>query len=329
MKAVILAAGYGTRLQRDVSSDRSGRFAHLVGVPKPLLPVGRSPLISRWVRALTRSGAVDGIYVVTNALHQAAFAVWAAEFPEVQILSDETRSNEERLGAVACLQLAVKHFGIQDGVIVIGGDTLFREDFSLGRVAQKVSELQARSADSCLLLCYRCRDEGEIIIIIMLQLVEGRTFSCCSAETQKYGILEVDDDLRVLRMKEKPRPSETESRRACPCFYVFSKESLPLLDAFLQEKKVKFNLNDDFQFPDVQILTEKLCVIRTLRSKSATLRGTLCHGSSRGSRFSPRRSLDASTWETCRRTWSVTFTSARSCRTTKPSWFKGPAFNGK
>ncbi|XP_043986673.1 glucose-1-phosphate thymidylyltransferase 2 isoform X1 [Gambusia affinis] len=215
MKAVILAAGYGTRLQRDVSSDRSGRFAHLVGVPKPLLPVGRSPLISRWVRALTRSGTVDGIYVVTNALHQAAFAVWAAEFPEVQILSDETRSNEERLGAVACLQLAVKHFGIQDGVIVIGGDTLFREDFSLGRVAQKVSELQARSADSCLLLCYRCRDE----------------------ETQKYGILEVDEDLRVLRMKEKPRPSETESRRACPCFYVFSKESLPLLDAFLEEKK--------------------------------------------------------------------------------------------
>ncbi|PWA26210.1 hypothetical protein CCH79_00013797 [Gambusia affinis] len=204
MKAVILAAGYGTRLQRDVSSDRSGRFAHLVGVPKPLLPVGRSPLISRWVRALTRSGTVDGIYVVTNALHQAAFAVWAAEFPEVQILSDETRSNEERLGAVACLQLAVKHFGIQDGVIVIGGDTLFREDFSLGRVAQK--------------------------------LVEGRTF-CCSAETQKYGILEVDEDLRVLRMKEKPRPSETESRRACPCFYVFSKESLPLLDAFLEEKK--------------------------------------------------------------------------------------------
>lgn len=66
MKAVILAAGYGTRLQRDVSSDRSGRFAHLVGVPKPLLPVGRSPLISRWVRALTRSGTVDGIYVVVG-----------------------------------------------------------------------------------------------------------------------------------------------------------------------------------------------------------------------------------------------------------------------
>ncbi|XP_012706521.3 glucose-1-phosphate thymidylyltransferase [Fundulus heteroclitus] len=215
MKAVILAAGYGTRLQRDVSADRSGRFAHLVGVPKPLLPVGRFPLITHWVRALNRSRTVDGIYVVTNALHQAEFLRWAEEFPEVQVLSDQTRTNDERLGAVACLQLAIKHFNIQDHVVVIGGDTLFREDFSLGAVAEKFCGLQASSEDGCLVLSYQCGDR----------------------ETQKYGILEVDRDLRVLRMKEKPEPSETESRRACPCFYVFSRGTLPLLDSFLQEKK--------------------------------------------------------------------------------------------
>lgn len=97
MKAVILAAGYGTRLQRDIRSDSSGSFAHLVGVPKPLLPVGRCPLISRWVRALTRSGAVDGIYVVTNELHRAAFEDWAAEFPAVRLLSDQTTSNDVKI----------------------------------------------------------------------------------------------------------------------------------------------------------------------------------------------------------------------------------------
>uniref|UniRef100_A0A3Q2PAV1 Zgc:136439 n=1 Tax=Fundulus heteroclitus TaxID=8078 RepID=A0A3Q2PAV1_FUNHE len=192
MKAVILAAGYGTRLQRDVSADRSGRFAHLVGVPKPLLPVGRFPLITHWVRALNRSRTVDGIYVVTNALHQAEFLRWAEEFPEVQVLSDQTRTNDERLGAVACLQLAIKHFNIQDHVVVIGGDTLFREDFSLGAVEEKFCGLQASGEDGCLVLSYQCGDR----------------------ETQKYGILEVDRDLRVLRMKEKPEPSETESRRA-------------------------------------------------------------------------------------------------------------------
>lgn len=68
MKAVILAAGYGTRLQRDVAADRSGRFAHLVGTAKPLLPVGRCALISHWVRSLTASGCVDCVYVVVSLL---------------------------------------------------------------------------------------------------------------------------------------------------------------------------------------------------------------------------------------------------------------------
>ncbi|KAK5861583.1 hypothetical protein PBY51_022967 [Eleginops maclovinus] len=215
MKAVILAAGYGTRLQRDVAADSSGRFAHLAGTAKPLLPVGRCALLSHWVRALTAAGCVDCIHVVTNAVYHAAFEKWASHFTNVKILSDQTTSNEGRLGAVACLQLAVKHFSIEDHVLVIGGDTLFKEDFSLRKVQERFSELQAESKDSCLLLSYQCRED----------------------ETSKYGILEVDRDLHVLCMKEKPLPVETESRRACPCFYVFSKKSLPLLETFLEEKK--------------------------------------------------------------------------------------------
>ncbi|KAM3862161.1 uncharacterized protein ACN63O_013902 [Diretmus argenteus] len=215
MKAVVLAAGYGTRLQRDVDTDSSGRYRHLAGTAKPLLPVGRCALISHWVRSLTAAGCVDCVYVVTNALYHKAFEEWAAEFSNVKILSDQTRSNDERLGAVACLHLAVKHFKIEDHIIVIGGDTLFREDFSLNTVKNKFSDLQATCEDSCLVLSYQCKDE----------------------ETPKYGILEVGEDLRVLCMKEKPLPTETNSRRACPCFYVLSKKSLLLLDAFLDEKR--------------------------------------------------------------------------------------------
>ncbi|XP_034416974.1 LOW QUALITY PROTEIN: uncharacterized protein LOC117750120 [Cyclopterus lumpus] len=215
MKAVILAAGYGTRLQRDVAADSTGKFAHLSGTAKPLLPVGRCALISHWVRALTASDCVDRIYVVTNAVYLAAFEEWASHFTNVEILSDRTTSNDGRLGAVACLQLAVKHFEVEDHVLIIGGDTLFKKDFSLSKVKERFSDLQAKSEDSCLVLSYQCDEQ----------------------DTRKYGILEVDGDLRVLCMKEKPRPTETKSRRACPCFYVFSKKSLPLLDTFLEEKK--------------------------------------------------------------------------------------------
>ncbi|XP_028291744.1 uncharacterized protein LOC114454968 [Gouania willdenowi] len=215
MKAVILAAGYGTRLQRDVAADSSGRYVHLSGLAKPLLPVGDRELVSHWVSALTASRWVDSVYVVTNDVYHAAFEEWAAGLSNVKILNDGTRHNDQRLGAVACLRLAVKHFHIKDHVVVIGGDTLFKEDFSLTGVEERFCEVQEKHQHSSLVLCYQCMDD----------------------ETQKYGILEVDDELRVQCMKEKPLPSETKSRRACPCFYVFSKKVLPLLDAFLDENK--------------------------------------------------------------------------------------------
>lgn len=98
--------------------------------------------------------------------------------------------HQGRLGAVACLQLAVKHFKIEDHVLVIGGwvyrvniinqlptrvvtaaksrpdfslnsDTLFKEDFSLSKVKERFSDIQEKSEDSCLVLSYHCKDEGE------------------------------------------------------------------------------------------------------------------------------------------------------------------------
>ena len=51
MKVLILAAGYGTRLARDVEK-HADQYPHLVGVAKPLLPVAGQPLISHWLDML-------------------------------------------------------------------------------------------------------------------------------------------------------------------------------------------------------------------------------------------------------------------------------------
>jgi NDP-sugar pyrophosphorylase family protein len=40
LDVLILAAGYGTRLARDILEDPEQKFAHLSEVPKPLLPIG-------------------------------------------------------------------------------------------------------------------------------------------------------------------------------------------------------------------------------------------------------------------------------------------------
>lgn len=66
VKALVLAAGYGTRLGRDIEADQSGKFAHLKGVPKPLLPIGGKPLITRWMNQLNACEVVDEVYVVVG-----------------------------------------------------------------------------------------------------------------------------------------------------------------------------------------------------------------------------------------------------------------------
>lgn len=56
-----------------------------------------------------------------NASNLEQFEKWAEAYPQVKIVSDGKTCNEERLGAVACIDLAVRHFRVEDDLIVIGG----------------------------------------------------------------------------------------------------------------------------------------------------------------------------------------------------------------
>ena len=44
MNVLILAAGYGTRLARDIQNDTSGNYTNLKGLPKALLPIGNGAM---------------------------------------------------------------------------------------------------------------------------------------------------------------------------------------------------------------------------------------------------------------------------------------------
>jgi choline kinase len=64
MHAVLLAAGYGTRLTRDI--DAAGEaWVHLRGLPKPLVPVGGRALATRWADAI--AGTPSGGKADVNA----------------------------------------------------------------------------------------------------------------------------------------------------------------------------------------------------------------------------------------------------------------------
>lgn len=215
MKAVILAAGYGTRLLKDLQNTNEQPLQDLIGMPKPLLPIGGFPLITYWIEGLIAGHDLKDIFIVTNEMYHVKFKEWAKNYPFVTVISDGTSTNEERLGAVSCLQLIIETFRIDDSIIVIGGDTLFYEDFHLQDVLKKYELLYLDNNEANLVLSYICKDE----------------------ETRKYGILETDESYRIRAIKEKPLATDTASRQACPCFYIFSKHTLQCVQEFLNEKK--------------------------------------------------------------------------------------------
>ena len=93
MKAIILAAGYATRL-RPLTDD----------VPKPLLPVGGRPILD-WILANIRQ--VDEIDQISRRHEQPlcrpVFEAWGAA-NGVVVHDDGTSTNEDRLGAIGDLK---------------------------------------------------------------------------------------------------------------------------------------------------------------------------------------------------------------------------------
>ncbi len=165
MKALILAAGYATRLQ-----PLTDTWA------KELLPVGGRPIIDSIVESIEAVDAVDEVHVVTNARKAPAFLRWA-EGRDVRVHDDGTRSNDDRLGAVGDMRLVIERAEIDDDLLVIAGDNLF--DFSL---VELVEFWRGKGVASALAV----RDVGSREL------------------ARRYGIVELGADDRVVAFVEKP-----------------------------------------------------------------------------------------------------------------------------
>ena len=118
MKALLLAAGYATRLRPLTET-----------TAKPLLPVGGRPMVDWIVDRIVEAGEVDEIHLVTNSVYAPAFARWARDRP-ITVWDDGTRANDDRLGALGDVALAIDRGSLGgDDLLVIAADNLF--DFSL------------------------------------------------------------------------------------------------------------------------------------------------------------------------------------------------------
>ncbi len=192
MKTVVLAAGYATRL-----------YPLTENFPKPLLEIGSSTILGRMLDDIDGIPEVSEHIVVSNGKFAPIFEQWASK-PQslrkpVRVLSDETFTNETRLGAVRDLLLAIEKFSLDEDLLVLAADNIL--DFSLKGF---VEEFKKKGTSMIM-----CHYEPEIY------------------KLQRTGVIEVDDDMKVLQMQEKPQ--EPVSHWAVPPFYIYRREDLPLI----------------------------------------------------------------------------------------------------
>src|SRR4051794_23895458 len=194
MQAVILAAGYATRLY-PLTLDR----------PKALLPVGGRPMVEHLLLRLAEVEELDAIHLVTNSKFADTFRDWAAEWdgPEVAIVDDGTADEETKLGAIGDLDLTIREAAIDDDLIVLAGDNLFSESLApFGRFA--------REKNAPVLGVY---DVGDLEAI------------------RRYNAIELDTEDRLTFFEEKPeQPRSTLTGIA---LYFYPRESLGLVREYL------------------------------------------------------------------------------------------------
>ena len=120
IKAIILAAGYATRL-----------YPLTLNQPKSLLKIAEKPMIEHIIEKLKDINELNKIYIVTNNKFFKNFEDWNKNFnfnKDIKIINDLTTSNENRLGAVGDIKFAIEKENIDDDLIVFGGDNLFEDN---------------------------------------------------------------------------------------------------------------------------------------------------------------------------------------------------------
>lgn len=80
MKVLVLCGGYGTRLVRDIVSDPSQQYKHLVNVPKALLPIGDYPLLTHWVKAFQKLSEVEHIFIEVRSIYKIFLVIYRTRF---------------------------------------------------------------------------------------------------------------------------------------------------------------------------------------------------------------------------------------------------------
>lgn len=199
MKALILAAGYATRLF-PLTKDR----------PKALLPIADRPIINYIIDDIVTTPAINEIIIVSNHKFAKHFEEWKIETEKdydvkFTVVDDNTVSDDDKLGAIGDIQFVIDQLNIDEEMLIVAGDNIFTYD-----LIDAYNYYKEHDKDTVLA---QRNDDFE--------------------ELRRFAVVEVDENKIVTNLEEKPEHPRSDI--AVFATYFYKKETIPMIKEYLDE----------------------------------------------------------------------------------------------
>lgn len=206
MKAILLAGGYGTRL--NPLSYRT---------PKCLMPIAGKANILHLIEMLKKADVNEIILSLnTTQMKVKEFLGDGKKFGvNIKYIFEKSTCDKDKLGAIGALQYVIRSFGIKEEILVVGAD-----NFIYGLDASNFREFHKRNKGIVTIALYNLADKTKV---------------------EQFGIASINEKTgRILKFQEKPKVEEAISRLASTLFYQINEKFFDkYLPIYISEKEKK------------------------------------------------------------------------------------------
>ena len=197
MKAIILVAGYATRL-----------YPLTLNTPKALLEINGKAIIDYIVDEINTIDEIDTIYVVTNHKFAEHFGNWAKTVKSdkpVEVIDDGTTTEETRRGAIGDILYTIDEKNIDDETVIIAGDNFFTYKL------KDYFDYYKKVGKDC--VCVKELKDPEL----------------CKA----FAVVLKDENGKVIEIEEKPE--NPKSDKVAYATYMYTKDTMKLIKKYIDE----------------------------------------------------------------------------------------------
>jgi len=212
MKAIILCAGYATRL-----------YPLTENHPKSLLHVKDRPILNHIIDKVNCVEDIEALYVVSNKKFYFKFLEWAFNFQKkcskkLFLVNELSNAPENQKGGLFGALMAIDENKIKDDILIILGDNMFSIDLN------EFIKFFKEKKSTCV-ACYRLANKEN---------------------AKKFGVVQIDENNKILDIEEKPQ--NPKSDLIITGIYAIRKKDIKKLKKFHKTLEKDNRLNPSINF---------------------------------------------------------------------------------